>query len=266
MSQKKDTQTAKQLLAGAGLASTLLLSSGSQATKALTGKPPELRRPYGLVSTKELKQLLAKALEKILPKTSRLLKQEEEDKLSQVINRVLGIKAKAELDNNRLNHQVGMIGLEQHLQRYPGDNLQDRTFAKAGMAPGKGAWGYFAPSKNMLTADQAQMEKYYVAVQTLYLKDWNTNFRELRDWYKYRKVIVINPQTGAATVAVIADAGPAQWTGKQFGGSPQVMNDIDLYPKRAKGKVILLFVDDPDNNIPLGPIKHPLDLEKLQQA
>jgi len=266
MPQKKDTQTAKQLLAGAGLASTLLLSSGSQATKALTDKPPELRRPYGLVSSKELKQLLAKALEKILPKTSRLLKKQEEEELSKTIYQVLGIQAKAEFEGNRLNHQFGMMGLEQHLKRYPGDTLQDRTFAKAGMAPGKGAWGYFAPSKNMLTAEKAQMEKYYVAVQTLYLKDWGIRTKELRDWYKYRKIVVINPQTGAAVVAVVADAGPAQWTGKQFGGSPQLMYDLDFYPKRAKGKVILLFVNDPNNNIPLGPIKHPLNLKKLQQA
>jgi len=72
-------------------------------------------------------------------------------------------------------------------------------------------------------------------------------------------VLVLNPDNGSAVVAVIADAGPAKYTGKQFGGSPQVMFDLGFYPRRAKGKVIVLFVDDPQDKIPLGPITQPLN-------
>ena len=257
---------AKQLLAGASLAGTLLLSGSSQAVKALPEKPPELRAPYGLVSLKELKQLLARLLSKLLPKTSRLLTKDEEDQLTQVIYQTLGIKAVAELDGNRLNHQLGKIGLEQHLKRYPGDTLQGRSFPQAGLAPNKGAWGYFAPNRAALASRQINMEKYYVAVQTLYLPDWQSRLKELRDWYKYRKVLVINPATGSAVVAVIADAGPAQWTGKQFGGSPQVMHDLDLYPQKTQGQVILLFVDDPNNQIPLGPVTRSFHAQPHQKA
>jgi hypothetical protein len=244
----------------------LLLSSGSQAIQALPEKPPELRLPYGLISTKELQQLLAKALAKVLPSTSRVLKEEEEEELSQSIAQVLGIKAVAELDGNRLNRQVGLIGLEQHLKRYPGDTLQGRSFPQVGIAPHKGAWGYFASNRASLTAAQAELEKYYVAVQTLYLPDWQSRLAELRDWYRYRKVLVINPANGAAVVAVVADAGPAQWTGKQFGGSPQVMHDLGFYPQRTKGRVVLLFVDDPENKVPLGPVKHPFQTKAPQEA
>ena len=164
----------------------------------------------------------------------------------------------AELDGNRLNHQVGYMGLEQHLMRYPDDrSLANRPFPQAGVAPGKGAWGYWTRSKATLTSQHLEQEKYYLAVQTLYLPDWQERLGELRDWYKYRKVLVINPDTGASVVAVIADAGPAKWTGKQFGGSPQVMHDLGFYPKKTKGKTIVLFIDDPDNKVPLGPVKHP---------
>ena len=69
-------------------------------------------------------------------------------------------------------------------------------------------------------------------------------------------MLAINPETGAAVVAVIADAGPAKWTGKQFGGSPQVMHDLGFYPTKTKGKILLLFIDDPDDKIPLGPLNH----------
>jgi len=266
---KKSTKTVdpKKLLAGATLTGSLLLTPGSQKARLLPDKPPELRLPAGLVSAKDLKKILAHLLKQVLPKTSRVLTDKEETLLTQVVARTLGIKAVPKLDGNRLNHQIGMMGLEQHLMRYPGDtSLAGRSFPQAGIAPGTGAWSYWASSRQQLTPEDVAMEKYYVVVQTLYLPDWQQRFTYLRDWYKYRKVLVINPQTGAAVVAVIADAGPAKWTGKQFGGSPQLMNDLDFYPKRTKGKTIILFIDDPDNQIPLGPIKQPVANSQLKTA
>ena len=67
-------------------------------------------------------------------------------------------------------------------------------------------------------------------------------------------MIVVNPENGTACVGVVGDTGSAKWTGKQFGGSPELMKALDLHLGPRKGKVVLLFVDDPDNNVPLGPI------------
>ncbi|MFH0943358.1 MAG: hypothetical protein V1810_04245 [Candidatus Beckwithbacteria bacterium] len=246
----------QKLLASASLAGTLLLTPAGQSLPALSEKSPLQRLPLGLLSQDELKKLLVKLLKEKLPASSRVLTVAEEKALSKILYDTYGITASVELEGNRLNNQMGQIGLEQHLLRFPDDTLADRTFPQAGMASGKGAWGYFVPSKNLLTAAVAQKEKYYIAVQTLYLPDWKARVRELYQWYKYRKVLVINPETGNAVVAVIGDAGPAKWTGKQFGGSPQVMADLGLYPKKTKAKVIILFVDDPQDNIPLGPLTH----------
>jgi len=243
---KKSLSRAKKILAGVTLTGSLLLTSGAQKLKPLDEKPPELRLPYGLVSTKELRSLLKKMLAEVTPETSRILTQEEEMTLSALVEKTLGIKAVSQFQGNRLNHQVGYIGLEQHLPRRPNDTLAGREFPQAGLASSRGAWGYVP----------AEKEKYYLAVQTLYLPDWQARLGELRDWYKFRKMVAINPETGAAVVAVIADAGPAKWTGKQFGGSPLVMHDLGFYPKKTKGKIILLFVDDPDDKIPLGPVSH----------
>ena len=69
-------------------------------------------------------------------------------------------------------------------------------------------------------------------------------------------MIAINPQNGKAVVGVIADAGPAKFTGKHFGGSPEVMTHLELIYGKKKGKVILYFVDDPENKIPLGPVQN----------
>ena len=160
------------------------------------------------------------------------------------------------MEGEHLNTTYGYIGAEQHLPRFPGDTVSAHDeLQHIGITPGRGAWGYFAPSRAQLTDDVIQKEKYYAVVQTMYLPDWERRLTYLRDWYKYRKVIVVNTENGKAVVAAIADSGPAVWTGKQFGGSPEVMNELGG-PRYKKGKVLLFFVDDPQNQVPLGPVDY----------
>lgn len=170
-----------------------------------------------------------------------------------------GIKASNQLEGNQLNHSLGIIGLEQHLKRFPGDslNLHDEEL-QAGIAPGLGAWGYFTYSKDNFTSLDYLREKYYFAVQTMYLPNWTANHHQLTRWYQYRKMLAINPANGSMVVGVVADTGPADWTGKQFGGSPEIIQSLGL-KQAKKGKIILLFIDDPDNQVPLGPLTTPLN-------
>lgn len=201
-------------------------------------------------------------LSSILPNTVMPLTQEEEQDISDIIFRSFGIKATAVLNGKRLNRSYGLIGQEQHLALYPGDNLyshfdlqnEAKRFWSSGMAPGLGAWGYFAPSKAQLTAKDKLREKYYIAVQTFLAPGFKENFAMFRDFFKYRKMLVINPNNGKAIVAVIGDAGPAEWTGKHLGGSPEVMHHLERVDGSLKGPVLYFFIDDPDDTIPLGPI------------
>jgi hypothetical protein len=185
----------------------------------------------------------------------------DENLLAQTIGEITNLPLTNVLEGHNLHRVVGMIGLEQHLLRYPGDTIsaqlpgeEDQKYQKAGMAPHVGAWGYFAPSKNELTEDLAEKEKYYVVIQTFLIPGWNSNWSGMKDWYKHRKVLVFNPENGKGVVGVIADAGPARWTGKHFGGSPEVMDSIGFYGSSERNEVVILFLDDPDNKIPLGPI------------
>lgn len=195
-------------------------------------------------------------LKAFLPSIVGPLTEDQERHLSQIIHDTFGIHVTAALEGNRLNTSYGYMGAEQNLSRYPGDHVPN-------MAPGRGAWGYFAASKDKLTPDLIAKERYYVAVQTLYLPDWTTRLAYLRDWYKFRKVAVISPGSGKAIVAVIADSGPAWWTGKHYGGSPEIMEYLDLNVGKQKGPVVLLFIDDPQDQIPLGPLEYNLENLKL---
>jgi len=194
----------------------------------------------------------------ILPQKAGPLTRTQEKTLEQVFRETIGVNAKATLEGEHLNTTYGYIGAEQHLMRYPGDTMATHPKIPEhdeGMAPGRGAWGYFAKTKSVLDSQDIQNEKWYVVVQTLYLPDWEKRLNYVRDWYKYRKVLVVNTQNGNAVVADVADSGPAAWTGKQFGGSPEVMNYLGG-ANYKKGAVIVFFVDDPKNQIKLGPVDY----------
>jgi hypothetical protein len=240
-------EKSSRLLAGAGLTGALLMSSVTL--------PTLMPNPGKTVISESVTDALRRTLAQITPHTPANLEDPAAKNIQDAIFAATGIHAVANLEGQQLNHQVGYIGYEQHLRRYPGDTLLDHDDEQiAGIAPGLGAWGYFARTKNEFTTQDYLREKYYVVAQTLYLPNWNQDFVKLRDWYKYRKILVVNPANGTAVVSVLGDAGPAKWTGKQFGGSPEVMKAMNLHLKSRKGLVLFLFIDDPDNLIPLGPV------------
>lgn len=252
---KKYPHAAKIVGTGA-LAGTLLLTT--PVIPSLPGSKVDGLAEVSSVKTQSAQEILLGALKNILPTTRRPLTEDEEKRLEIVFKDVTGIPAKANLEGEHLNTTFGLIGAEQHLRRYPGDTVANHgtgSVLNEGMAPGLGAWGYFAPSQTKLTKDLVEGEKWYAVVQTLYLPDWSKRLAYLRDWYKYRKVLIINTLNGNAVVADIADSGPAAWTGKSFGGSPEVMESLGGVRYKA-GPVILFFVDDPNNQIPLGPVNY----------
>ena len=207
--------------------------------------------------------LLAQALSDRVPKDVRSLDLKEEADITDLLSSEFGFKVTTQLENIRLNRNYGLIGGEQHLYRYPGDNLYlhadtSLDFAKygdAGIAPGLGAWGYFANSKEEFSETDKQKEKYYLAIQTFLAPGFAENFGKFRDFFKFRKMLVVNPKTGQAVVAVIGDAGPAEFTGKHLGGSPEVMDFLGLAEGPRKGAVLYFFIDDSKDEVPLGPVK-----------
>ncbi len=207
--------------------------------------------------------LLAEILSNKIPKEVRPLDSSEEKEVTDILSKSFGFKVKGEIDGIRLNRNYGLIGGEQHLYRYPGDNLYAHAtsaadwakYGDAGIAPGLGAWGYFSPSQQEFGSADKQRERYYLAIQTFLAPGFAENFGKYRDFFRFRKMLAVNPKTGQAVVAVIGDAGPAEWTGKHLGGSPEVMDALGLADGPRKGPVLYFFIDDPEDKVPLGPVK-----------
>lgn len=218
-------------------------------------KPPE-EKP-----AKTRAQLIAD-LTPNLPESVQQLTPEQETTIAHMLTDYFNMTITPDLQGIRLNRDYGYIGSEQHLMRYPGDNIASHfeseedasQFAASGMARGRGAWGYFAKSKDSMTKLDIQREKYYIAVQTFLAPGWNENVSEYYNFFKFRKMLVVNPENGKAMVVVIGDAGPGAGTGKQLGGSPEVMKFLERVDGGAKGPVLYFFIDDPEDKIPLGPI------------
>lgn len=246
----------QQLLAATSVAGSMMLHQPVDLQVSKQIQAMERDKDDHLLSqiSKEERELILEKLRSIVQMPPGQLDQEDELYIEQQVSDILGFTVTAELDGHRLNHTIGIMGGEQHLKRYPTDSLENHdAYLDAGMAPARGAFGWFTENGE-LSPEAVEREKYYFAVQTLYLPDWSSNYNELKPWYKFRKMIVINPNEKVAVVGVVADAGPAEWVKKQFGGSPEVIREAKIWSPASKGRVLLLFVDDPDDSIPLGPI------------
>lgn len=253
------SQNTKQLMVSS-LGGLLLLAAPGH---------PLLTTPNHAPSNQEIAAPLNKSvflsadLSGTLPTPGQTLTKEQEDKVLEILRRNFNVKINAEENGIRLERNYGRIGAEQHLARYPGDtmathfdNEEDaRKYWSSGMAPGLGAWRYFAPSRAQMTKQDSDKEKYYLAIQTFLAPGYNQNVRKFSQFFKHKKMLIVNPDNGRAMVVVIGDAGPAQWTKKHLGGSPEVMHYLERVDGAQVGSVVYFLIDDPENKVPLGPIE-----------
>ena len=162
----KIRQYSSQLLTAGTLTGTLLISSPKMLplpTPVLPEKVVELLTDQGIALPENPQSFLAEHLKNLLPDKVSPLDPDLEKKLGILIEKLTGVKARANLEGEHLNTSYGLIGAEQHLPRYLGDTItQHDQFQQSGIAPGLGGWGYFPPGDIL-------REKYYVAVQTMYL-------------------------------------------------------------------------------------------------
>lgn len=255
---KDFANSTKHFAVGSLAAAVMLASPGAQAVSSA----PQIVKEKPFLDISSTSELLLQ-LHQVLPTNVMPLTLDQEQKIGDVLSKGYGVSASAVLDGIRLNRSYGYIGQEQHLARFPGDTMDNhfstgedaQQFYDYGMAPGLGAWGYFTRSASQLTQIDSDREKYYIAVQTFLAPGYNENVRVMSDFFKYRKMLVVNPDNGKALIADIADAGPAEWTGKSLGGSPEVMKYLERVDGAARGPVLYFFVNDPENTLPLGPIQ-----------
>lgn len=205
------------------------------------------------ISLEEHQEIMAK-LTSLSHLPAGHLEKTEELYLEQQLTDLLGFTVTAELADHRLNHSVGIMVAQSHLRRSPTDVLEAHgKYTEAGLARDRGGFGWFTENGE-LTTQGIEREKYCFAVQLHYLNIWHQQAEELRNWYKYRKMVVVNPSEEMAVVGVIGNIGPDSWIQEQFAASPEIIREGNIWSQKTLGHVFLFFVDDPDDTIPLGPV------------
>ena len=258
----------KQIAAGAMGGLMLLSSPNMQLLASSTNegsKQQFLEIEPSVFMVTDIKQYLPDEVGVLIPG--------QEEKIGEILSSYYGFSVKSQIDGFRLLHTYGYIGAEQHLMRFSGDTMEghfDNTedeakYYSSGLAPGRGGFGYFASSRGEMTQKEIDREKYYIAVQTFLAPGIDSRRREYINFFKFRKMLVVSPNTGRAVVAVIGDAGPAVWTKKHLGGSPEVMKHLQRVDGKQKGSVLYFFIEDPEDKIPLGPIE-PIDTKSLVRS
>lgn len=138
-------------------------------------------------------------------------------------------------------------------------NSSTPTAARNGMAGGYGAFGSEASPPSI---DQ---ERYYITMRWNYC-EWyedagnldsfgraGTYCRNLnstaKSWHRHKKVIVTNPSNGKQVVVSVEESGPAIWTGRVSGLSPEAMDAIGAVTNSE-----LYYYWAGDQSLNLGPL------------
>ncbi|MBU0974347.1 hypothetical protein KKD03_01450 [Patescibacteria group bacterium] len=205
------------------------------------------------ISAEEFNSIFEK-LNNLLSLPAGQLENQSELYLEQQLSDLLGFDIVAELDEHRLNHSTGIMSSEAHLKRSPNDKLTNHiNLLEAGLDKSRSAFGWFV-NHGDITQEAEDFEKYYFSLQLYQLQDWNINYKDLKSWYKFRKMVVINPAERIAVVGVVGNIDRKNQFQQQFGASPEIIIKGRIWSPKSKGKVLLMFVDDPKNEVPLGPI------------
>ncbi len=182
------------------------------------------------------------------------LPKQDELYLEQQLTDLFGFEVVAELEDVRLPHSIGVMQAAPHLRRYPTDTLAThQRIHSAGIRNVRGGFGWFT-EMGQLTAAGVLQEEYYFAVQAEFLPGWQSSPSLLRSWLKFRKMVMINPADQRAVVGCIGDLGPSEWMHYQFAGSPETIRDGKVWSPQTRGHVLLFFINDPMNQVQLGPL------------
>lgn len=205
------------------------------------------------ISQEEYESIIEKMIE-LLRLPAGQLEEDSELYLEQQLSDILGFDVSANLDEHKLLFSTGIMKALPHLKRSPTDTLDKHTnFHEANINQNRSAFGWFSPSGE-LSQESIDQEKYYISVPLYYHMNWSLEYSELKKWYKFRKAVVVNPNNRIAVVCSIADIGPTTYTRHQFGGSPELIISGKIWSPNSAGHVLVLFVDDPQNKVPYGPI------------
>jgi hypothetical protein len=177
--------------------------------------------------------------------------------LEQQLGDLLGFQIATKLQNQQLLHSYGTIRALPHLKRSPTDTHEAHDYSRASFCDKRSYFGWLHQHTSAQSSPELH-EKYYLAFPFYLLPDWQTQSASYKKWFALRKVVVVNPHEQRAVVASVLNCYDFGYTKYQFGGSPELIIQGKCWSPRSLGKVLVFFVVDELDQVPLGPVSlHP---------
>lgn len=171
--------------------------------------------------------------------------------LEQQLSEMLGFSVSTELEGQRLP-TTGTVYSLPFLKNSPTDTVHNHL--EVPEAPFINRRSFFGWS-NLYPqiTHEPDLLTYGLSIPLFSLPDWSTKAKELKKWYAYRKVVVINPYEYRAVVATITDTFFPPAAKYKYGANPALIRAGRIWSPRTLGKVLVFFVSDPAG-VPPGPI------------
>ncbi|MBU0978601.1 MAG: hypothetical protein ABIJ03_00745 [Patescibacteria group bacterium] len=167
----------------------------------------------------------------------------------QQLSDMMGLTVTAELENYRLPYTIAHAQALPHYPTHPNDQLSAHQLEEAGLSQSRSTFGWLTDKDKTY-----QHEAFGVAIPLHKLPDWSTRRSEYLAWFKYRKVVLINPARQKAAVGLITQVGPAHVQRFQVGLSPELIRATQAWHPDSKGKMIILLLDEAGGKSKLGPV------------
>lgn len=203
------------------------------------------------VSDEEYTVIFTK-LQGALTNPASRLSQDDAAYLEQQLSDILGFTVTSQLQGHAVPNTVVTLKAGPHLKRFPKDSLSNhQQVPEAGLAATRSAFGWFSTHASLDEAATAA-EQYYLALPLTALEEYRSTTAKL-DWWRQRKVLVVNPRVPSIVIASIADTMIAN-TQYQAVGSPELLRASQCWSPGCAGMVLLFLIDDTEDTLPVGPI------------
>ena len=168
-----------------------------------------------------------------------ILPEKEALYLEQQVSDLLGFEVSSTLEEKKLTCSFGKIQALDVFSLSPQAHPEDMVSVRgARIKRGRPSLGW---AKQTEVSDA---NRYLLANHLVLLEDWHHKYAHYKNWYRWRKLLLINPFDRISVVVELASftlPNPMQY---QFGGSPALIRASQAWSPRAQGFVCVFFIPD----------------------
>jgi len=159
--------------------------------------------------------------------------------LEQQLSDLLGLTITSELDGHRLPHTMVKIQSRSHQPKVLDDQITHHAnIYEAQMGQKRSSFGW---------SNQDELaEQFGLSLPLYLLKEWQTDYKKTWQWFKYRKVVLINPWKKLAAIAVITDIAPDYTQRYQALSNPELSRQTQLWFPGSQGRACLFLLENPE--------------------